>query len=143
MPPMKKGLPSFMKRVPLTVRPPGSDGAAGNDGPAEVVAHALNTRPPAATAAPCRISRRLGSRMRLCRTRYRVVQALARAASSRHLAPSEPGAVYEKIGLDCVAKRNGGRLSRLDGVDLEHQRSGRQRAGGGHRAGRDLHANLD
>src|SRR3954471_5667279 len=64
MPLMKKGLPSFMKRVPLIVRPPGSDGAAGNDGPAEVVAHALNTRPPAATAAPCRISRRLGSRMR-------------------------------------------------------------------------------
>ena len=40
MPLMKNGLPPFRKRVPLTVRLPGSSGAAGNVGPADVVAHA-------------------------------------------------------------------------------------------------------
>src|SRR6476659_5952823 len=91
MPLMKNGLPPFMKRVPFTVRLPGSSGAAGSAGPADVVAHDGIIIPPAIAAAPCRTSRRLGSRMRGFVARgfhsfkpARPVQALARAARPRH-----------------------------------------------------------
>src|SRR5947208_15932512 len=103
MPLMKNGLPPFMKRVPLTVRLPGSSGAAGNVGPADVVAHAFNTRPPAATAAPCRISRRLGSRMRgLSHAVSRGSSACTGSVVTARSRDHEPGADCEKNGLDCV-----------------------------------------
>ena len=53
----KNGLPSLMKRVPLTVRLPGSAGAAGSAGPAYVCAHDGSSIPPVTAAAPCRTSR--------------------------------------------------------------------------------------
>src|SRR6187401_537448 len=64
MPLMKNGLPPLMKRVPLTVRLPGSSGAGGSAGPADVCAQDWSNAPPAAAAAPCRTIRLVGSRMR-------------------------------------------------------------------------------
>src|SRR6478609_6609709 len=64
MPLMKNGLPPLMKRVPLTVRLPGSSGADDSAGPGDVCAQDGSIIPPAAATAPCRTIRLVGSCMR-------------------------------------------------------------------------------